>query len=213
VTQSADVFAKREIAQFFPTCLWTHELRGHAALNDRLVKELHALRDADKEHDPRNGAWQSGTNLHQMEAFRPLTQAFATATAGVLDFLKSRYERFDVTSCWANINYRGESARVHTHPNNFLSGVYYVRAPKNCGDIVFQDPRRQAVVLIPSVSEWTPYNASTQSITPQEGRLLLFHSWFQHMVEANRSEEERISIAFNVMLRGSVGHTSGRAVF
>jgi uncharacterized protein (TIGR02466 family) len=87
-----------------------------------------------------------------------------------------------------------------------------VRAPKNCGDIVFQDPRRQAVVLIPAVSEFTPHNASTHSIMPQQGRLIMFHSWFQHMVEANRSDEERISIAFNIMLRGSVGHTSGRAV-
>jgi hypothetical protein len=98
VTEGADIFAKREINQFFPTCLWTHEIRGHEALNDGLVKELHALRDADTAHDPRAGAWQSGTNLHQMEAFRPLTQAVAAATAGVLDFLRPGSTRTRTTS-------------------------------------------------------------------------------------------------------------------
>ncbi|MGH8628692.1 MAG: putative 2OG-Fe(II) oxygenase [Gammaproteobacteria bacterium] len=31
------------------------------------------------------------------------------------------------TGCWANVNGIGASHGVHTHPNNFLSGVYYVQ--------------------------------------------------------------------------------------
>ena len=40
----------------------------------------------------------------------------------------------------------------------------------------------------------------------------LFPSRLQHMVETNRSNEERISIAFNVMLKGPVGVEMARAL-
>ena len=35
--------------------------------------------------------------------------------------------------------------------------------------------------------------------------MLLFPSWLQHFVPANKSEHRRISISFNLMLRGLVG--------
>ena len=135
------------------------------------------------------------------------------ATRGVLDFLKCSYDDFEITDCWANTNAKGQAHQIHTHPNNLLSGVYYVRAPVDGGDIVFHDPRQQAIVLIPKVTERTPFNASKHRIPPKEGRLLVFPSWFQHNVETNASEEERTSISFNVMLRGRVGYESGGATF
>ena len=207
------MFSKCEISQYFPTCVWVHELEEFKAMNDRLVPELHRLRAASDQPGRPQSAWQSAGNLHRLEAFQPLTDCMMAASKGVLDFLKCRYEGFAITNCWTNINPKGESHRIHSHPNNYLSGVYYVRAPEKSGDIVFHDPRPQSIVLLPQVAERTPFNASKHSITPKEGTLLVFHSWFQHLVEANQSDEERISISFNIMLRGNVGYESGGAEF
>ncbi len=207
------MFSRCEISQYFPSCVWVHELQEFKDMNDRLATELHRLRAVSDEPARSASAWQSRGNLHKLEVFRPLTSCIMAASQGVLEFLKCRYERFDITNCWANINSKGESHRIHSHPNNDLSGVYYVRAPEKCGDIVFHDPRLQSIVLLPQVSERTPFNASKHSITPREGTLLVFHSWFQHLVDANQSDEERISISFNIMLRGNVGYESGAAQF
>ena len=207
------MFAKCEINQYFPTCVWVHELSHHQALNDRLDQALQDQRAAGQGHGGATAAWRSDGDLHKQDSFRDFTDCAIAASKGVLDFLKCRYQGFEVTNCWANINRTGESHHIHSHPNNFLSGVYYVRAPAQCGDIVFHDPRQQAIVLLPNVSEYTPFNAARQRITPQAGTLLMFHSWLQHLVEENRSDQERISISFNVMLRGSVGRQSGGAEF
>ena len=32
----------------------------------------------------------------------------------------------EITGCWANINASGASHAIHSHPNNFLSGKYYI---------------------------------------------------------------------------------------
>jgi len=207
------MFSKCEISQYFPSCVWVHELQDFKAMNDRLVPELHRLRAAsDKPWRPEN-PWQSAGNLHNLEAFQPLATCMMAASQGVLEFLKCRYDDFAITNCWANTNPKGESHRIHSHPNNYLSGVYYVRAPEKCGDIVFFDPRPQSIVLLPQVTERTPFNSSKHRITAREGTLLVFHSWFQHLVETNESDEERISISFNIMLRGTVGYESGEAEF
>ena len=41
---------------------------------------------------------------------------------------------------WAVINKKGNFNIEHTHPNNYLSAAYYVKAPKNCGKIKFLNP-------------------------------------------------------------------------
>ena len=182
-------------------------------MNATMTEALGELRKSSGFSRPENGAWQSRGNLHELPPFQQLSGSISAASKGVLDFLKLHYDSFAITNCWANINPKGHSHGFHTHPNNFLSGVYYVRAPENCGDIEFHDPRAQATVLIPKVNERNPFNAWKQSLTPKEGQLLVFHSWFQHLVQENQSEEERISISFNIMLKGEVGYESGGAQF
>lgn len=182
-------------------------------MNVTMTEALAELRKSTGFTKQQIGSWQSRGNLHELPPFQPLTRSVSAASKGVLDFLKLDYQSFVITNCWANINPKGHSHQAHTHPNNFLSGVYYVRAPENSGDIEFHDPRQQAVVLVPKVNERNPFNAWKQSITPKEGQLLMFNSWFQHLVQENRSDEERISISFNVMLKGEVGYESGGASF
>ena len=74
---------------------------------------------------------------------------------------------------------------------------------------MFEDPRPQAGVLVPSFSEITPQNSAKHSFEVAEGRLLFFPSWLQHSVEAQAAEEERISIAFNMVPKGRLGSESG----
>ena len=50
---------------------------------------------------------------------------------------------------WAIINIGGSANLRHQHGNSTISGAYYVRAPINCGDIVFYDPRPAPVYSYP----------------------------------------------------------------
>lgn len=102
---------------------------------------------------------------------------------------------------WVNINKTGDSNSIHNHdPYNgiALSGVFYVSVPKNCGNIVFYDPR----TLITTSLDQKYYSDSNDCFIfqPEENLLLIFPSWLYHSVDPNQSGENRISISFNISL-------------
>ena len=206
------MFAKAEVFQLFPTCVWMHDVADPGSLNHQLTAEIAKLEQETPVTFGGLNAWQSTDDLHFKPPFQDFCKLALASAKGALGFLKCRYDEAYITSCWANVNRQGYSHRDHVHPNNLLSGVSYVKIPARSGSIVFSDPRPQAHVLAPSVKEYTNINSNEYRIEAQAGRLVLFPSWLQHMVETNQSNEERISIAFNVMLKGPVGVEMARAV-
>eukprot|EP00051_Salpingoeca_urceolata_P018759 m.266296 g.266296 ORF g.266296 m.266296 type:complete len:280 (+) comp19274_c0_seq5:196-1035(+) len=99
---------------------------------------------------------------------------------------------------WATVNKDCIGHSVHTHPDNMVSGVYYLQVPEDAGPIVFEDPR----------GGLPPFD-DTEVIHPKEGDLILFPSWLRHKVEPTPGAEPRISLAFN--MPGSWASTTGVA--
>ena len=102
---------------------------------------------------------------------------------------------------WAIINTGGSTNLRHQHGNSTISGAYYVRAPENCGDIVFYDPRPAPVYTYPKALNPNLLNAQVNGINPKEGALVLFPSYLDHSVNENLSNEERIVISFNITIQ------------
>ena len=106
-----------------------------------------------------------------------------------------------ISNMWAIINKGGSTNSRHQHGNSTISGAYYVRAPENCGDIVFYDPRPAPVFYYPTAVSSNLLNAQVNSITPKEGALILFPSYLDHSVNENLSNNERIVISFNIVIQ------------
>jgi hypothetical protein len=83
---------------------------------------------------------------------------------------------------WINAMQPGQATSRHCHAEHdeLCSGVYYVATPPSAGDILFHDP---------------PFETRVQ---PQAGMLLLFSPELEHSVDVNRSDAQRLSLAFNV---------------
>lgn len=83
---------------------------------------------------------------------------------------------------WVNAMQPGQSTSLHRHEENdeLCSGVYYVSAPENAGDILFHQ---------------MPFETR---VTPRAGLMLLFCPALDHSVEVNHSDVQRLSIAFNI---------------
>lgn len=167
-------------------------------INAKIKTKLMELADATPGLAP-DGKLQTDQTLHHLPEFQELNDIINAAATGVLDFLKIVYESLEVTGCWANISPPGDGHRPHTHPNNYLSGVYYVQTQEGANTISFDDPRPQTNVLAPVTSEITDENAGQIHITTRDGMLILFPSWLQHQVPRNKSHQARISVAFNIM--------------
>lgn len=123
------------------------------------------------------------------------------AVSDVLAYLKIGHAEFKITGCWAKINAPGAGHRVHNHPNNYLSGVYYVRTREGADSISFLDQRPQTGIVRPPATELTADNTEQVVLEVHDRMLLLFPAWLQHGVDANRSDRLRVSLGFNVMFR------------
>ena len=106
-----------------------------------------------------------------------------------------------INNMWAIINTGGAANHRHQHSNCTISGAYYVRAPKNSGDIIFYDPRPAPVYTYPNAVNPNLLNAQVNGISPKEGALVLFPSYLDHSVNENLSNEERIVISFNITIQ------------
>jgi uncharacterized protein (TIGR02466 family) len=189
------------VHSLFPTLVWEARLarEAYAPLNDAILRRLAALRQ-DAPDPPAGGGWQSPVTLHRHAELAPLLEAIERLAKGVLEFLRiGACEAPRLTGCWANMNPPGAAHRMHAHPNNFLSGVYYVQVPPGADTINFHDPRPQAAVLRPPVTELAAQNADQVVVRVAAGTLLLFPAWLAHSVEPNASAETRVSVSFNLM--------------
>ena len=100
---------------------------------------------------------------------------------------------------WANINTPGSLNVVHTHPNCDLSGVYYVKIPEgDSGSIDFFDPR--PAMAFGNQRLMAAYCGNeVNSRYPVEGQMWIFPSSLSHCVGPNRTDEDRISVSFNIV--------------
>jgi uncharacterized protein (TIGR02466 family) len=104
-----------------------------------------------------------------------------------------------IGSMWMNINYYKDSNKLHAHPFSIMSGAFYIKTPKNCGNLIFDVNNMSRCFVNPnSIVGYNSYNSSEWGFVPKPNVLYLFPSWYLHYVEPNMSKEERISISFNL---------------
>lgn len=195
------MFHNRTIEAAFPTAIWQQEVDDAEVLNEQLRQHIRDIPNKIWHGD----VWQSADDLHTDPRFRQFCDLALAACVDILKFLKMRAEGVGLTGCWANMYKSSGVGPYHTHPNNYLSGVYYVDAPEDCGQLKFIDPRPQAALISPVAIEATEYNSGSLFLDAKEGKMVVFPSWLPHTVLPNKSAEIRTSIAFNAMFRGKLG--------
>jgi uncharacterized protein (TIGR02466 family) len=188
-----------EVIPMFPTFVWKTQLKAQLrdAIEEKILATLSGMRRGVKLSP--GEAWQSEKALHECEELGDFVACVHDAARGVVRFLRIGYDALEVTGCWATVLAQGAAHRMHSHPNNFLSGAYYVRTHPGADSINFHDPRAQTAIIRPPVVELTAENTDQVVVRVKNGTLLLFPSYLEHSVDANASGEERISLSFNIM--------------
>jgi uncharacterized protein (TIGR02466 family) len=198
--QSAQWSETSDVIPMFPTLVWKIELEAQLreAIGSRVLAALTHLRRDLPPLAPGQG-WQSVQSLHELDDFRDLVSCVHRLVPGILRFLRIGYEAYEITACWATVLARGAAHKMHHHPNNFLSGVYYVRTHPGADTINFHDPRNQSGIIRPPVVELTAENTDQVVVRVKDGTMLVFPAYLQHSVDPNASDQERISVSFNIM--------------
>ena len=156
----------------------------------------------NRDYDDR---WQTrSADLHKQKEFKEFSELVISTSKEILDELKYDVEDIVISDMWATVLKSEENHPAHTHSNNFLSGTYYLHSDQGAS-IMFQDPRPAAGVILPRIKESTITNANLLTYASKQNRAIIFPSWLPHYVKPNKSKNKRISIAWNIQLKGQVG--------
>tara|TARA_B100001063_G_scaffold84271_1_gene78614 strand:- start:211 stop:801 length:591 start_codon:yes stop_codon:yes gene_type:complete len=185
---------------YFPTPIYIADIK-HPTLNQELERDILAWSNKDKGITRTNiQGWHSDTNMNELPEYAKLVDMLYSAQRTIYDQEYYESEPF-LGNMWANINPPGGSNRAHIHPNSLWSGVYYVKAPQNSGQLKIEDPRSVALMTRPKQKDVPKPDRLLREhhYEPKTGRLIMFPSWLNHCVDPNNSNDIRISVSFNFM--------------
>lgn len=140
----------------------------------------------------------------------PLREQDGPATAALFNLIRGAVESYASSiggssppqparcalQVWATVMGREGKQDIHRHPDGWLSGVYYVRAPwsepakRYCGDLIVG-------IVDEAIGIDAPWEV--RRIEPVPGRMIIFPSYMPHATEPSNTAGERISVAFDVI--------------
>ena len=151
------------------------------------------------------GGWQSENLNLNINDLQPLIKNFQTPILNYSKICKFKENLiFKIDNMWCNINEYKDYNISHIHPNFLFSGVYYLKTPKDCGNLVFEHPCDYLEYDWNKnfIQDYDTHNSAILKFLPKKNYLFLFPSWLKHYVKPNlNKKEDRISISFNVTAR------------
>lgn len=187
------------IHNLFPIPIGRYELG-----RDLTAKELSFLKKQETRSNMGNVTSTNNTILKSKE----LTNLRDFIETKVSEYFTEVYKPkhkvgLKVTQSWTNYTENGQYHHKHSHPNSFVSGVFYIQSDKEKDKIYFYRDGYQQIKFPPS--EWNIWNSESWWFEVGTGDLVLFPSSLTHMVQTVESEQTRISLAFNTFPVGHVG--------
>ena len=111
-----------------------------------------------------------------------------------------------ITQSWLNYTEMNGSHHIHKHVNSYLSGVLYINADKAHDKITFEEDRYDQIKL--STTELNQFNYHALSLPVESGDVVVFPSRLSHSVTKKKGKNTRISLSFNVFVKGSLGNAT-----
>ncbi len=209
---AAELTAK-QMFMLFPTPMFTGKLQD-IAICDRVEKTIRAMQRSGKGQSSPEGAilaYMTPDNLQTLPEMKELVDVILWESGNILDAFAIKRDSHYISNMWANVSNPNRRHHMHIHPNCLLSGLVYIKTPKNCGSTVFASPRLLSKNLEPTYLQKNELNSDVFIFPAEKGRMLMWPSHVPHAVEQGAADEreDRIVVAFNIMIRGVINlHTA-----
>ena len=189
----------------FPTVIHELKVDNFGSIKKDLVNYVYEQKQRDSQGVSFSnvGGWQSGPSYSNFDNIL-LTTITETLIPYFSNNVLDMSKKIQYNGLWMNINRKGDYNTSHDHAMCHLAGVFWLKTPKNCGNIHFFSPHS-----FTHGSEMQRYTEDFQKKTnvyssywfsPVEGSILVFPACLIHRVDSNQSDEDRISASFNLEL-------------
>ena len=192
-----------QVLNLFPTDIYVEE--NTEIDNKKISKIILEKEKIEPSREMTNqGGWQSNDDLHKDKRFSEILESISK----YFQFIFKNYNYIEgveliMSNMWANVNRYKDYNIAHTHEGADWSFVYYVKIPKDSGNLIFIDPRIRKIKdqsdrYIKSFEN--PFTHSIYFMHPLEGKFVIFPSYLEHYVKSNTTDNPRISVSGNISL-------------
>lgn len=189
------------------TPVWYFDVPYNIINTDTLEHECYDMMQKKESADVSNiNGWQSEAMLptkDKTELNKLWNEVVRKAKDIFVEYgVRSRFS-CEKGSYWVNINPKGSANQTHIHQGSIMTAVFYVKGNDDAGDFCIDNNYKEDYINQILTNRSNSLTFSRIRYKPKTGSLLVLPSWVPHSVEMNKSEDDRISIAFNI------GHNYG----
>ncbi len=192
------MFLAEETVGIFPTLVFRAQALAHEpqAL-EALAGAVYRMIPAEVPQGPRR---RSPPALQAEASFQGLCGQIAGYAAESLRLAAFRQPDCAVTALWGEAGPAGWSEAVTTAPNAHLTFVLALSVPPGFG-VLLTDPRPQAQVIVPMVSEPNELNARRVTVPLANGQILLLPGWMGHALQGGGGTGEFLVLRGQTLFR------------
>ena len=111
-----------------------------------------------------------------------------------------------ITQSWINYTETNQFHHKHSHFNSYVSGVFYIDAQKEVDSIIFYKKPDPNETIKLNITKYNSFNSTSCLFPVETGNIFLFQSSLVHGVDKKKGNNIRISLSFNVFVKGTLGN-------
>ncbi len=199
------VIKNKKTSFLFPKLVVSGDIENFTDIKQDLINWIYKFKEKNSgiSKISNRGGWQSESKkIFVSEGFDKFAEYIVPS---ITELLKS-YEiekEIRIVQMWLNVNGPNSYNVCHRHPGSDLSGVLWIKQTPESGRFVFDDIDNVDQILTTNINpQYLKEKNMLPEIVPeyQDGTVILFPSMLTHRVEINETDEDRISISFNLKI-------------
>ena len=188
-----------KVLPLFHSDLFIKENVGTEELREDLKRQILQAKKDDRgtQGGSNPGCWRSNALYEMKWLYDEMKNLVIEANQNyferdsVFEYYVDKSNNLDY-NIWTNVNEVGSKNVIHSHKTDAWAGIYYVQA-ENTGNLMFYNPAN----LLNECKFNSPFIRNT-GIQPKDGMLILWPGWIPHEVIENKSNRQRINIAWGI---------------
>ena len=199
------VIKNKKTSFLFPKLVVSGDIENFTDIKQDLIDWIYKFKEKNSgiSKISNRGGWQSESKkIFVSEGFDKFAEYIVPS---ITELLKS-YEiekEIRIVQMWLNVNGPNSYNVCHRHPGSDLSGVLWIKQTPESGRFVFDDIDNVDQIITTNINpQYLKEKNMLPEIVPeyQDGTVILFPSMLTHRVEINETDEDRISISFNLKI-------------
>ncbi len=203
--KSSNEFDYSEL-KYYPPKIFNSKMNNHLNIIDKIYdlrKKYPTNSYSDNKQINIYKYYQSEHNLHMLDQFKEIKKNLEDEiNRNILkSIIKNPNGRFYINKMWFVISSKGISLEEHNHPEGVFSGILYLKVPPSGdpGELIIKDPKRNIKIVNLGHDHEIKSQNNRIILKPKLNNLVLFNSYVKHSVKNQSSEEDRISLPFDLI--------------